>query len=132
MESSNLVRETEILRFQNSMLLQSIKEVMGLVRKDSDHSNPTMQAIQEVMSKAELNISRDIPTFDGIGLGIHTSSSSSIGQNSSSTTVFSGVNVDEMKGSIPSALEGRTLAIQERIKQKRSSSYLSEDGSIWK
>lgn len=132
MESTNLVKETELLRYQNSMLLQSINEVMSIVQKDLHQSNPIVQAISEVITKAEINMIRDIPTFDAIATHSESESDNNSKESSSALKISNprenasfviGSNLARGSEGISSrlqlsSLEERIRAIQERVRQK--------------
>jgi aspartyl aminopeptidase len=48
-QRENLSKEAELLRYQNKMLVQSIKEVLDVVDLDVDQSNPTVVAIKDIV-----------------------------------------------------------------------------------
>lgn len=56
-DREDLNREAELLRFQNRMLVQSIKELLELGDiADVDDSNPNIVAIKEVVHKADVKL----------------------------------------------------------------------------
>lgn len=62
-----ICREAETLRYINSMLMQSIKDVLAMTNaEECEHRHPTVLAIKQVLSVAEMRASTDVKSLGDI------------------------------------------------------------------